>query len=268
MAKVKVQYGCTACGYVATKWLGRCPDCGEWNTLIEQRQEVPGARSIRRASASPGETKPVPITHLGNTGTAKRFDSTVGEFDRILGGGLVPGSVTLIGGPPGVGKSTLLMQVALGLAHAGHRVLYASGEESVEQVRDRAQRLGKLDDRLYLQAETDLDRILEGTEQVAPAVVIVDSVQTVYSPALGGTPGNISQVREVAARLTMHAKSTGRAALLVGHVTKDGQLAGPAPWSTWWTPSSTSRATPPPPTGSCARRRTASARRASWGCSR
>lgn len=227
MAKQKVQYGCTACGYVATKWLGRCPDCGEWNTLVEQREQVEGARSIRRATAGPGEAKPVPITQLGDAGEQARIGSGIGEFDRILGGGLVAGSVSLIGGPPGVGKSTLLMQVALGLAHSGHRVLYASGEESVQQVRDRAKRLGELSDRLFLQAETDLDRILEGTDQIAPSVVIVDSVQTVYSPALGGTPGNISQVRAVAARLTLHAKSTGRCALLVGHVTKDGQLAGP-----------------------------------------
>jgi DNA repair protein RadA/Sms len=227
MAKVKVQYGCTACGYVAAKWLGRCPDCGEWNTLIEQRQEAEGARSIRRAAAGPGEARPVPITHLGDVGEQARLASGIGEFDRILGGGLVPGSVSLIGGPPGVGKSTLLMQVALGLAHAGLRVHYASGEESVEQVRDRAKRLGALSDRLYLQAETDLDRILDGADQVDPAVLIIDSVQTVYSPGLGGTPGNISQVREVAARATLHAKSKGRVALLVGHVTKDGTLAGP-----------------------------------------
>jgi DNA repair protein RadA/Sms len=227
VAKPKVQYGCTACGYTAAKWLGRCPDCGEWNTLIEQRKEAKPGRSIRKVGASPGETRPVPITHLASGSAQKRFDSGIGEFDRILGGGLVPGSVSLIGGPPGVGKSTLLMQVALGLAHAGHRVHYASGEESVEQVRDRAVRLGKLSDFLFLQAETDLDRILEGADQVSPAIVIVDSVQTVFSPALGGTPGNVSQVREVAARLTLNAKSTGRAALLVGHVTKDGQLAGP-----------------------------------------
>lgn len=227
MAKVKIQYGCTACGYTSAKWLGRCPDCGEWNTLIEQRPKTEGARSIRRDSAGPGETRPVPITHLQDSVSQRRFDSGIGEFDRILGGGLVPASVTLIGGPPGVGKSTLLMQVALGLAKCGHRVLYASGEESVEQVRDRAKRLGSLDDRLYLQAETDLDRILEGADQVKPAIVIVDSVQTVYSPGLGGTPGNISQVREVAARLTLYSKSKGPATLLVGHVTKGGTIAGP-----------------------------------------
>jgi DNA repair protein RadA/Sms len=230
MARPKTWYECAQCGYRSPKWLGRCPDCSEWNAFVEVQPKPESApeRSIR-ARGRPGVEagKPVPITQLSDDQVEARLGSGIGEFDRILGGGLVPGSVTLVGGSPGVGKSTLLMQVALGVAAAGRRVLYASGEESVVQVRDRAVRLGEVNDRLFLLAETDLDRILEGADRVEPAILIVDSVQTSYVPALGGTPGNVSQVREVAARLVLHAKSTGRAVLLVGHVTKGGQLAGP-----------------------------------------
>jgi len=228
MAKARIEYRCTQCSYTTSKWLGRCSDCGEWNTFVEKAPTVAGRPSIRSViPGAPGDSRPVPITQVGAEDDANRLCTGIGEFDRILGGGIVPGSVTLIGGPPGVGKSTLLMQVALALAGAGRRVLYASGEESVAQVRGRAARLGSLDDRLFLQAETELGRIVSGADDINPAVVIVDSVQTVFAPDIGGTPGNVSQVREVAARLVLHAKSTGRAVLLVGHVTKDGQLAGP-----------------------------------------
>ncbi len=230
-SKAKVHYACTQCGCTSPKWLGRCPDCSEWNTFVEARPEAaPDPRSMRTAAARTpggGGGKPIPITQVADADGAARWSTGIGEFDRILGGGLVPGSVTLVGGSPGVGKSTLLLQVALGLAGAGRRVLYASGEESVAQVRGRAARLGRPDDRLLLQAETDLTRILEGSDSVQPQVLIVDSVQTTFAPDLGGTPGNVSQVREVAARLVLYAKATGRAVLLVGHVTKGGQLAGP-----------------------------------------
>lgn len=225
MARARIEYHCTQCGFTAGKWLGRCSDCGEWNTLIEKAPEPP--QDKRRLAGRALDHRPLPITQLSDATDGQRLVSGIDEFDRILGGGLVPGSVTLIGGPPGVGKSTLLMQVALALVHGGHRVLYASGEESTAQVRSRTQRLGELCDRLYLQAETDVQRILEGAEQVEPAVLVIDSVQTVFAPDLGSTPGSVSQVREVAARLVLHAKATGRAVLVVGHVTKDGQLAGP-----------------------------------------
>jgi DNA repair protein RadA/Sms len=228
MARSKTFYECSGCGHRSPKWLGRCPDCSEWNTLIEASSEPPPARpSIRRRGTPGGDGRPVPITWLGDAPDERRWQTGIGEFDRILGGGLVPGSVTLVGGSPGVGKSTLLMQVAQGIAASGRRVLYASGEESTRQVRSRAVRLGETNELLYLQAETDLARILEGADEVQPSVLIVDSVQTTYVPDLGGTPGNVSQVREVAARLVLHAKSTGRAALIAGHVTKGGQLAGP-----------------------------------------
>jgi DNA repair protein RadA/Sms len=187
------------------------------------------ARSIRpRAVAGdPAELRPVPITQLRDEDLGERLKSGIGEFDRILGGGLVSGSVTLVGGEPGVGKSTLLLQVARSIAAAGHRVLYASGEESTAQVRARAQRLGELCEQLYLFAETDMERVLEGADRCEAKVLVVDSVQTMFVPELGGTPGNVGQVREVASRAVLHGKSTGRAVILVGHVTKDGQLAGP-----------------------------------------
>jgi len=230
MAKPNIYFECSQCGYRSAKWLGRCSDCSEWNTFVESRDEpVADVRSPRSVTRSPGGAngKPIPITQLTDDDVAKRWQTGIGEFDRILGGGLVPGSVTLVGGSPGVGKSTLLLQVALSLSRQGQRVLYASGEESTGQVRDRALRLGKLDDRLLLQAETDLKRILSAADDIGPQVIIVDSVQTTFAPELGGTPGNVSQVREVAARLVLYAKATGRAVLLVGHVTKGGQLAGP-----------------------------------------
>jgi len=195
---------------------------------VEARQAPAGQRpSIGGRGAPGGQGRPIPITQLGDGPGVRRWQTGIGEFDRILGGGLVPGSVTLVGGSPGVGKSTLLMQVAQGVAAAGRRVLYASGEESTAQVRGRAVRLGEVSELLYLQAETDLGRILEGADEVQPSVLIIDSVQTTFVSELGGTPGNVSQVREVAARLVLHAKSAGRAVLIAGHVTKGGQLAGP-----------------------------------------
>ena len=233
MARPRVSFECTACGHRSVKWMGKCPECAAWNTLLEvtERRESTGKAGARASGAgvsADAGASAVSITQLVEDGTAdQRLGSGVGEFDRILGGGLVPGSVTLIGGEPGVGKSTLLLQVAAGLAARGHRVLYASGEESVAQVRDRAVRLGGLNDQLFLQSETDLDRVLDGIKRTEPTVVVLDSVQTAFVPDVGSTPGSVSQVREVAARLVLHAKSTGRAVLLVGHVTKQGELAGP-----------------------------------------
>jgi DNA repair protein RadA/Sms len=172
--------------------------------------------------------RPISITALPATPPdGGRIVTGIEEFDRILGGGFVPGSVTLIGGEPGVGKSTLLLQAAIAVAAQGRRVLYASGEESVQQVQARAERLGGMTGSLFLQAETSLDSILNGADSIDPAVIVLDSVQTVYVPELGGAPGNFSQVRECASRMVLHAKATGRCVLLVGHVTKDGQLAGP-----------------------------------------
>ena len=227
MAKKRVQYECSACGTRSAKWLGRCGDCGDWNSFMEVPPEVaPDPRRSPRPP-KPGGNRPVATSEAPSGQEDQRLSTGIGELDRILGGGLVPGSVTLIGGSPGVGKSTLLMQTALGISGAGGRVLYVSGEESVPQVRSRSLRLGQAEDLLFLLAETDLIRTLESAEQIAPDVLIVDSVQTSFVPEIGGTPGGISQVREVAARLVLYAKATSRAVLVVGHVTKGGQLAGP-----------------------------------------
>ncbi|MCO4772674.1 MAG: DNA repair protein RadA [Deltaproteobacteria bacterium] len=232
MARKRTQYECSNCGHRTAKWLGRCPDCSQWNTFVEKTPvaETSGKAGARASGArvgAQGAKGPKPVTQLGSEADLPRLHSGITEFDRILGGGLVPGSVTLIGGEPGVGKSTLLLQVAAGLARAGQRVLYASGEESVAQVRDRAERLGGLHDFLYLQSETQLDRVLDGAETIKPGVLVLDSVQTAFVSDVGSTPGSISQVREVASRLVLHAKATNRAVLLVGHVTKSGEIAGP-----------------------------------------
>ena len=232
MARARIEYECNSCGHKTAKWLGRCPDCSQWNTFVEKASQaaISGKAGARTAGARIGKQSadgPVPVTQLGSMADTPRLHSGIGEFDRILGGGLVAGSVTLIGGEPGVGKSTLLLQVAAGLARSGQRVMYASGEESAAQVRDRAERLGGLHDFLYLQSETHLERVLDGAERVKPGVIVVDSVQTAFVPDVGSTPGSVSQVREVAARLVLHAKATGRVVLLVGHVTKAGELAGP-----------------------------------------
>ncbi len=210
--------------------MGRCPDCKEWNTLVEAMPPPadPTAGSIRaRGERSLTEAAPVPITEVGNAVEDARVVTGIEEFDRILGGGLVRGSITLVGGEPGVGKSTLLLQAAMSVASAGNAVLYASGEESKAQVSERARRLGVPSDQLFIQAETDLGRILAASDKLDPQVVVLDSVQTVFVAELGGTIGNVSQVREVTSRLVQHAKSTGRVVLVVGHVTKGGQLAGP-----------------------------------------
>ena len=242
MAKNKIQYECSKCGHRSAKWLGRCPECSEWNVFVEARAQARSAspeRSIRargpaavagtaRDSSNLSSGRPVPITALPEAPEGGgRVLTGIDELDRILGGGLVPGSVVLVGGEPGVGKSTLLLQAAMSVAATGRRVLYSSGEESVQQVQGRAARLGGVTDSLFLQAETSLDNILQGADSLDPAVIVLDSIQTVYIPDLGGAPGNFSQVRECASRMVLHAKATGRAVLLVGHVTKDGKLAGP-----------------------------------------
>ena len=208
-----------------------------------------------------------PITEVDSSeGTP--VATAVPELDRVLGGGLVPGSVTLVGGEPGIGKSTLLLQVAAALARHGHPVLYVSAEESAAQVRDRAERLGAMHDGLWLLSETELPGILAALDEIGPALVVVDSIQTVIDPEIASSAGSVVQVRESAHRLVQEAKRRGVAIVLVGHVTKDGSLAGPRCWSTWSTRSSPSRETVTTPCGCCARSSTATAPPASWGCSR
>jgi DNA repair protein RadA/Sms len=216
----KAPLRCTECGWTTVKWVGRCGECQAWGTVSEV-----GQRQVRTAPAAP-ERPAVPIGAV-DAAHARAASTGVGEFDRVLGGGLVPGAVVLVAGEPGIGKSTLALDVAARAARAGRSVLYVSGEESAAQVRLRAERIGALADTLYLAAETDLGAVLGQLEQVRPALLVVDSVQTVASADVEGAPGNVSQVREVAAALIQAAKRTNTAALLIGHVTKDGAIAGP-----------------------------------------
>lgn len=210
-----------SCGAGAPKWSGRCTSCGDWNTLSEEL-EVDDPSVVDLAASTP----PTPITQLaGARGNPVR--TGIGELDRVLGGGLVPGSVTLLGGEPGVGKSTLVLQVLAERARAGAKVLYITGEESVDQVRLRADRVGALHDGLLLAAETAMGNIAVHIEATQPEMVVVDSVQTLFDARFTSAPGSVSQVRECAHRLVQIAKSGGTSILLVGHVTKDGQLAGP-----------------------------------------
>ncbi|MEX1366727.1 MAG: DNA repair protein RadA [Nannocystaceae bacterium] len=224
--KPKTRWVCSACGTATPKWFGQCPDCREWNTLEEQitRPAVEG-----RVVLSAARGVPIPITRADEIDEGPRRSSGIHEVDRVLGGGLVPGSIVLVGGPPGIGKSTLLLQVSAALAQRIGPVLYASGEESMGQVAGRATRLGAAHDRLLLLAETAVEAIIAAARklQPAPSAVVVDSIQTIYSEAHEGLPGNVTQIRAVCAQLVSYAKSEGVPVIVVGHVTKDGQLAGP-----------------------------------------
>jgi DNA repair protein RadA/Sms len=215
---------CQACGHVEAKWLGRCPACQEWNSLVEEIDAQGHVRSSAAGVADGGA--PVAIRDIAEHTARDRASTRIGELDRVLGGGLVAGSLVLLGGDPGVGKSTLLVQALAGLGRAGD-VLYATGEESVAQTGMRARRVGAGDTRLSIVAETDVERILTHAQKARPAILAVDSIQTVYTPILEGIPGSLAQVRECASRLMQFAKTTGTPVIIVGHVTKDGALAGP-----------------------------------------
>ena len=218
-------YRCTECGWTTIKWVGRCGECQQWGTVVEAAEQTGLVRSV--SPVLPGADRVArPITHLSSSDTPRR-STGVGEFDRVLGGGLVPGAAILLSGEPGVGKSTLLLEVAAQSARAGRRVLYASAEESTSQVRLRAERTGALHDELYLASEIDLATILGHVDQVRPDLLIVDSVQTVSSAMSEGMAGHPSQVREVATTLIRVAKERNLPVVIVGHVTKDGSIAGP-----------------------------------------
>ena len=220
MAKAKDSvFFCGECGYESTKWLGKCPACGSWNTMLEQKKisSVPSINNLTYAHA-------IPLADVTTTASG-RVSSGIGELDRVLGGGIVPGSVTLLGGDPGIGKSTLLMQTAAELTKQG-TVLYVTGEESASQLKLRAERLGVGGDMLIL-AENDLSAIESEVDRVKPAYVMIDSIQTMYSADCSGTNGSISQIREATSLITRMAKRTGAATFIVGHVTKDGAIAGP-----------------------------------------
>ena len=220
MAKAKGSvFFCGECGYESTKWLGKCPACGSWNTMLEQKKisSVPSINNLTYAHA-------IPLADVTTTASG-RVSSGIGELDRVLGGGIVPGSVTLLGGDPGIGKSTLLMQTAAELTKQG-TVLYVTGEESASQLKLRAERLGVGGDMLIL-AENDLSSIESEVDRVKPAYIMIDSIQTMYSADCSGTNGSISQIREATSLITRMAKRTGAATFIVGHVTKDGAIAGP-----------------------------------------
>lgn len=220
MAKAKDSvFFCGECGYESTKWLGKCPACGSWNTMLEQKKisSVPSINNLTYAHA-------IPLADVTTTASG-RVSSGIGELDRVLGGGIVPGSVTLLGGDPGIGKSTLLMQTAAELTKQG-TVLYVTGEESASQLKLRAERLGVGGDMLIL-AENDLSAIESEVDRVKPAYIMIDSIQTMYSADCSGTNGSISQIREATSLITRMAKRTGAATFIVGHVTKDGAIAGP-----------------------------------------
>lgn len=220
MTRTRVRHSCTDCGAQTPRWLGRCPECGAWNTLVEE-VAVPQAR----AASSPMPTA-VSINLIDPIG-AKRRATGVPELDRVLDGGLVPGSVTLLVGEPGMGKSTLMLQALGRMAADGARCLLVSAEESCEQVRMRADRLGVLEPSLLVVSDTSLHNVLAQVDAVAPDVLAIDSIQTVHDPDLPGSPGSVTQVRDCAQRLVRLAKERGISVVLVGHVTKDGQLAGP-----------------------------------------
>ncbi len=225
--RTKTVYRCTECGAEYLKWGGRCDACGEWNTLVEEVETaVPRGRSSRGRRETLPSSAPVALGAV-ELARSTRMSSGLRELDYVLGGGIVDGSVVLIGGEPGIGKSTLLLQVAASAARAGRRTLYVSAEESGPQVRLRADRLGESALLVELLAETTLEAILSTASAVSPALLIVDSIQTIYSADLEGAPGAVGQVRECAARLMRFAKETGCAVFIVGHVTKGGGVAGP-----------------------------------------
>jgi DNA repair protein RadA/Sms len=225
VAKAQLNYRCTECGWTAAKWVGRCGECQEWGTVTEAAAPTGVLRALKPVTIGIDRAAR-PITAV-ETHSVTHWPSGIAEFDRVLGGGIVPGAAILLSGEPGVGKSTLLLEVASRAASAGSRVLYVSAEESVSQVRMRAERTGAMHDQLFLAAETDLGTIIGQIDAIDPQLVIVDSVQTVSSAAGEGIAGGPSQVREVASTLIRVAKDRGLPVLLVGHVTKDGSIAGP-----------------------------------------
>ncbi len=222
-AKTKTTYVCQSCGTQSPRWMGKCPDCGQWNTMVEERVEKPRdpGSAKRRDSAEP--------LLLGDIQSRDedRFVTGINELDRVLGGGIVVGSVVLIGGDPGIGKSTLVLQMLKQVSERKGKALYVTGEESPSQIKMRAQRLGVSAENLYVLAETSLEEVLHAAAGLEPQVLVVDSVQTVFTSELPSAPGSVGQVREVSGRLMVHAKKSGIPTFLIGHVTKDGAIAGP-----------------------------------------
>ncbi len=225
MAKDKKIFFCKECGYESGKWLGQCPGCGEWNTFVEQEVKVQRGKSttVGLAAARP---KPTSIKEVSSA-QETRIKTNIGELDRVLGGGIVKGSLVLVGGAPGIGKSTLLLEMCRNLVKEDTKILYVSGEESMSQIKMRGERLGAYDDRLMLLADSDIDNIETSIDDCKAEVVIIDSIQTMEASGVDSAPGTVTQVREVTSRLLQIAKSMGVAVFIVGHVTKEGTVAGP-----------------------------------------
>ena len=228
MAKGKTSvFFCQNCGYESAKWMGQCPVCHEWNTFAEEPVQVSRpARGNARSGSSRGSARPLKLTSVDSTQTS-RGTTGLAELDRVLGGGIVTGSLVLVGGDPGIGKSTLLLQVCQNLTARGQKVLYISGEESAQQIRMRADRMGEFTDQLMLLCETNLDDIREAIELEKPDAVVIDSIQTIYNEAVTSAPGSVSQVRESTSALMQIAKGSAITIFIVGHVTKEGVVAGP-----------------------------------------
>jgi DNA repair protein RadA/Sms len=226
-AKVKTEFFCSECGARSARWIGRCPSCGAWNTYVEEiikKDDAKKGRAYRTAAGKPFSAAPRLITEI-NAEKETRRPSGSGELDRVLGGGLVEGALMLVGGEPGIGKSTLMLQVALHIRDV--KVLYISGEESEGQLRMRATRLGMDQPRCYILTETDADLIFKHIDELQPGMVVVDSIQTLTTPNIDSSAGSISQIRECAAEFQRYAKETGTPVFLIGHITKEGSLAGP-----------------------------------------
>ena len=223
--KKETLFVCQNCGHKSGKWLGKCPECGEWNSLVEEKAQT-SRRSGSRNGFKLRDVSAVPYTEIESQDDV-RITSGVTEFDRVLGGGIVPGTLVLIGGDPGIGKSTLLLQVADKLSDAGALVLYISGEESERQIKLRGERLGIEAKKVYLLPETNLENVINEIERLKPGAIIVDSIQTVFSGSLESAPGSVSQVREVAHQFLLLAKNRGVPIFLIGHITKEGSIAGP-----------------------------------------
>ena len=226
MAKIKTKYVCQECGYENSKWLGKCPECSKWNTFVEEIEEKTSKSNKEVFVIDKSSSRPLNINSI-ETIKEQRFSTCINELDRVLGGGVVKGSLVLVGGDPGIGKSTLLIQVSSNVANSGKKVLYISGEESASQIKMRAQRLGIKSDNLYIFAENNLSIIEAHLESVNPDLIIVDSIQTVFSPEITSAPGTVSQIKEGTSRFMKISKKMGISTFVVGHVTKEGALAGP-----------------------------------------
>ena len=227
MAKSKTIYVCSECGYETPKWLGKCPDCGSWNTLVEQEAAPVLRQEEKKLKRAPGgDAQAVRVDEIPDEAMERR-SSDIAELDRVLGGGVVDGSLVLVGGDPGIGKSTLLTQLCANMSADGACVLYVSGEESARQIKMRARRLGVSSTGFYVLSENDMNTVEKRMLELSPGVMIVDSIQTMYRPEMASAPGSVSQVRECASMLMRLAKQSGCSVFLVGHVTKEGSIAGP-----------------------------------------